>query len=54
MWYDPSPRPNPYIAILKAMIPTRKTWKQDLRDYGKVAAAGLFIWAMACVIGIMF
>jgi hypothetical protein len=46
MWYIPEPRPDVYIAILKAMAPTRQTWKRDLLDYGKIFAGVIFLWAM--------
>lgn len=44
-YYMSSPkRPNVYLAVLKAMLPTRKTWKQDLVDYGKVFLGVFALW----------
>lgn len=43
---DNSDRPNPYKAILVAMIPTRHTWRQDVKDYSKIITLGLFLWAL--------
>lgn len=49
MFYNPEPRPNIALAVLKAMIPTRKTWRSDLVDYSKIIGVGVAIWGMAWV-----
>lgn len=39
-------RPNPYLAVAKAMLPTRKTWKSDLVDYAKIIVGGAALWVL--------